>query len=316
MCKELSQSEKPKLKMETQPIHIHTTAACLLCPRQCGVDRGAGEIGVCGMPDSFWVSRCAPHLWEEPPISGRNGSGTVFFTGCNLRCVFCQNRSISREGVGRAITDGELTDSILRLQEQGVHNVNLVTPTHYTERLARLLESIKPRLHIPVVWNSGGYESAETLRRLEGLVDIYLPDFKYLSPELSAAYSAAPDYADRATEAVIEMYRQVGAYQEREGLAVRGLIVRHLVLPGCRADSIAVLRHLAAVLPVSDIRVSIMRQYTPDFAMEDCPHKSLRRRVTDFEYSSVLDEADRLGLEGFRQGKDAASRVFTPDFGE
>ena len=287
--------------------------ACRLCPRACGVDRTRGEMGVCGMPDTFWISRCAPHRWEEPPISGTRGSGTVFFTGCNLRCVFCQNRTISREGVGCPVTEEELADKILALQEQGVHNINLVTPTHYTAQLVRLLERIKPSLQIPVVWNCGGYESVEALRMAEGLVDIYLPDFKYISSDLSAAYSAALDYADRATEAVLEMYRQVGKYCEQDGLAAKGMIIRHLVLPGCRADSMAVLRHIAAILPTADIRVSIMRQYTPDFAM-DCPHKNLRRRVTEFEYTSVLEEANRLGLEGFSQGKDAADKAYTPDF--
>ena len=296
-------------------LHPHTTAPspCLICPRGCGADRSAGELGLCGVPHTFRVSRIAPHPWEEPPISGKNGSGTVFFSGCNLRCVFCQNRAISREGVGKPMTDGELTDAILRLQEQGVHNVNLVTPTHYTPRLARLLEEVKPRLRIPVVWNSGGYESVDSLRMLEGLVDIYLPDFKYISSALSSDYSSAPDYAERATEAVTEMYRQTGAYEEREGLAVRGLIVRHLVLPGCRADSMAVMRHLAAILPAERIRVSVMRQYTPDFAA-DCPYKNLHRRVTDFEYTSVLDEAARLGIMGFSQSREAATKAYTPDF--
>lgn len=288
-------------------------APCLQCPRRCGVDRTVGQTGVCGMPDGFRVARIAPHLWEEPPISGTSGSGTVFFSGCNLRCVFCQNREISREGVGEPISEEALADRILSLQEQGVHNVNLVTPTHYTAPLARLLERLKPRLRIPVVWNSGGYESAEVLKQLEGLVDVYLPDFKYISSELSAAYSAAPDYASRATEALREMFRQTGAYEERDGLAVKGVLVRHLVLPGCRADSISVLRHLAAILPPADIRVSVMRQYTPDFAA-DCPHKNLRRRVTAFEYDSVLEEAARLGLTGFSQGKEAATRDFTPNF--
>ena len=177
-----------------------------------------------------------------------------------------------------------------------------------------MLETVKPRLQIPVVWNSSGYESVEALRMVEGLVDIYLPDFKYLSPELAASYSAAPDYPDRATEAVQEMYRQVGKVTfDHDGLMTRGMILRHLVLPGCRADSMAVLRHIAAILPSADIRVSVMRQYTPDFAM-DCPHKNLHRRLTDFEYTSVLDEADRLGLEGYSQGKDAADKAFTPDF--
>ena len=292
---------------------IHTNS-CLLCPRACGADRAHGKTGVCGMPDTLYVSRIAPHLWEEPPISGSRGSGTIFFTGCNLRCVFCQNRTISREGVGHPMTEEALAERMLALQEQGVHNINLVTPTHYTARLARLLEKVKPLLRIPVVWNSSGYESPEVLRRMEGLVDIYLPDFKYISPELSAAYSSAPDYAARATEALVEMHRQVGGITfDGEGMAQKGMIVRHLVLPGCRADSIAVLRHLASILPPSDVRVSVMWQYTPDFA-QDSPHKNLHRRVTAFEYESVLAEAARLGLEGYRQGRDAATRAFTPEF--
>ena len=290
--------------------------ACRLCPRRCGVDRASGQIGVCGMPDIIYISRCAPHMWEEPPISGTRGSGTVFFTGCNLRCVFCQNRTISREGIGYPVTEEELIHKILELQEQGVHNINLVTPTHYTVQLARVLEKVKPRLQIPVVWNSSGYESVEALRLMDGLVDIYLPDFKYMSPELAASYSSAPDYADVATEAVKEMYRQTGKVTlDTDGIMTRGMILRHLVLPGCRADSMAVLRHIANILPPAHIRVSVMRQYTPDFAM-DCPYKNLRRRVTDFEYTSVLDEASRLGLEGYSQGKDAADKAFTPDFAE
>lgn len=290
--------------------------ACNLCPRACGVDRTRGQTGVCGMPDTLYISRCAPHLWEEPPISGVHGSGTVFFTGCNLRCVFCQNRTISREGMGYPVTEEELIHKILELQEQGVHNINLVTPTHYTVQLARVLEKVKPRLQIPVVWNSSGYESVEALRLMDGLVDIYLPDFKYMSPELAASYSSAPDYADVATEAVKEMYRQTGEVTlDTDGIMTRGMILRHLVLPGCRADSMAVLRHIANILPPAHIRVSVMRQYTPDFAM-DCPYKNLRRRVTDFEYTSVLDEASRLGLEGYSQGKDAADKAFTPDFAE
>ena len=289
---------------------------CAICPRRCGVDRSGGERGVCGVPSEFTVSRIALHPWEEPPISGTRGSGTVFFTGCNLRCVFCQNRTISREGVGSVISEDDLIRRMLILQEEGAHNINLVTPTHYTDSLVRLLTKIKPRLHIPVVWNSSGYESVESLRRLEGLVDVYLPDFKYMSPDLAAAYSAAPDYPTVATEAVREMYHQTGPITfDGEGIARKGVIVRHLVLPGCRKDSIAVLGHLASILPISDIRVSVMRQYTPDFAM-DCPHKNLHRRVTEFEYDSVLVKADELGIVGYRQGKDAAERAYTPDFGK
>ena len=181
-------------------------ASCALCPRRCGVDRTAGQVGVCGVTDTLRVARIAPHMWEEPPISGSRGSGTVFFTGCSLRCIFCQNRTISREGMGKTYTEEELTAAILSLRDQGVHNINFVTPTHYTSTIARILERIKPTLGIPVVWNCGGYESVETLRLLEGLVDIYLPDFKYFSPDLSRDYSAAPDYPERATEAVLEMF--------------------------------------------------------------------------------------------------------------
>lgn len=293
-----------------------TAASCYLCPRRCGADRSGGERGVCGVPSEFTVSRIALHPWEEPPISGTRGSGTVFFAGCNLRCVFCQNRTISREGVGSVISEEDLIRRMLILQDEGAHNINLVTPTHYTAALAELLEKIKPRLHIPVVWNSGGYESVEALRRLEGLVDVYLPDFKYMSPELAAAYSAAPDYPAVATEAVREMYRQTGPVAlDGDGLARKGVMIRHLVLPGCRKDSIAVLRHLASILPVTDVRVSVMRQYTPDFAM-DCPHKNLHRRLTEFEYDSVLTVADELGIVGYRQGKNAAQRAYTPDFGK
>lgn len=288
-------------------------ASCTLCPRRCGVDRTAGQVGVCGVSDTLRVARIAPHMWEEPPISGSRGSGTVFFTGCSLRCIFCQNRTISREGMGKTYTEEELTAAILSLRDQGVHNINFVTPTHYTSTIARILERIKPTLGIPVVWNCGGYESVETLRMLEGLVDIYLPDFKYFSPDLSRDYSAAPDYPAIATEAVQEMYRQTGPYTEEKDLAKRGVIIRHLVLPGCRADSMNVLRHIASILPPAEIRISVMRQYTPDFAA-DAPYKNLHRRVTDFEYTSVLDEAARLGLVGFSQGKDAATKAYTPDF--
>ena len=288
-------------------------ASCALCPRRCGVDRTAGQVGVCGVTDTLRVARIAPHMWEEPPISGSRGSGTVFFTGCSLRCIFCQNRTISREGLGKTYTEEELTAAILSLRDQGVHNINFVTPTHYTSTIARILERIKPTLGIPVVWNCGGYESVETLRLLEGLVDIYLPDFKYFSSDLSRDYSAAPDYPAIATEAVQEMYRQTGPYTEEKDLAKRGVIIRHLVLPGCRADSMNVLRHIASILPPAEIRISVMRQYTPDFAA-DAPYKNLHRRVTDFEYTSVLDEAARLGLVGFSQGKDAATKAYTPDF--
>ncbi len=266
------------------------------------------------MSNDLVISRAAPHMWEEHGISGKNGSGAIFFAGCNLRCVFCQNRDISHGRAGKTVTEEELAAIMFRLQDAGVHNINLVTPTHYSDTIARVLTSVKSRLSIPVVWNSSGYELPETLRKLEDLVDIYLPDFKYMSSDLAARYSDAPDYAERATEALKEMYRQVGPVTyDGHGLLTRGMIVRHLVLPGHRADSMAVLAHIAAILPPREIRVSVMRQYTPDFAM-DSPYKNLHRRLTDFEYESVLRETMRFGLDGYCQGKDAADRSFTPDF--
>ncbi len=294
-----------------------SNSPCTLCPRQCSATRINGDVGVCGMPIDLYVARIAPHMWEEPSVSGTRGSGTVFFSGCNLRCIFCQNRTISRAvdgACGHLMTEKELAEAIFSLRDTGVHNINFVTPTHYSDTLTHVLRAVRPTLGIPVVWNSSGYESVSTLATLEGLVDIYLPDFKYLSSDLAATYSGAPDYASVATDALHEMYRQVGpvAFDEN-GLMIRGLLVRHLVLPGHRADSIAVLRHLAACLPVSDIRLSIMRQYTPDFAL-DTPYKNLHRRITDFEYTSVLTEASHLGFLGYTQGKDAADRSYTPDF--
>lgn len=304
---------------------------CRQCPRNCGVQRAAGKTGYCGMPAELYVSRIAPHRWEEPPISGVNGSGTVFFTGCSLRCVFCQNRDISRTRLGTPLTGEELARRLLALADSGVHNINLVTPTHYTGAIARVLDKIKPRLHIPVVWNSGGYENPAVLRQLDGLVDIYLPDFKYASPVLAGALSGAPDYPETAAAALAEMYRQVGGvrFSEDGSLLLRGVLVRHLVLPGCRRDSCAVLERLAQLLPLPDIRVSVMSQYTPDFldpafALPDATRAELERagirpalgrRLTDFEYRSVLDEADRLGVVGYRQGRASAQTVYTPDFG-
>lgn len=289
-------------------------SSCALCPRTCGADRAAGEIGLCHTAADILVARAAPHHFEEPPISGTRGSGTVFFSGCSLSCIFCQNAAISRTAVGRRVTEEELAALLLRMQETGVHNLNLVTATHYTDRVARVLEKIRSRLKIPVVWNSSGYESPQTLRLLEGLVDIYLPDFKYASPALSGAFSGVSDYAEVTAAALVEMYRQVGAVSfDENGLLKKGVVVRHLLLPGYRADSCAVLELLAKTLPVADVRLSLMRQYTPDFAPKTAP-KSLLRRVTSFEYDAVLEKATSLGFLGFSQDKSAATAAFTPDF--
>ena len=289
---------------------------CQNCPRACKADRLQGEQGFCGAPHLFSVARASLHMWEEPSVSGTKGSGTIFFTGCNLRCVFCQNREISRGGKENLLTDEELSAVMLRLRDAGAHNINLVTPTPYAHRLADLLPRVKPLLGIPIVYNCGGYESVEALRKLEGLVDIYLPDFKYLSSDVAEAFSSAPDYLPVATAALKEMVRQTGAPQlSKNGLLEKGTIVRHLVLPGHRGDSLAVLRHLAEEFGTKSFLLSLMSQYTPAFA-SDCPHRELHRRVTTFEYNAVLEEALKLGFEGYLQSRTSATSDFTPDFSE
>jgi len=196
--------------------------ACFLCPRRCGADREGGAAGVCGMTDQIKIARAAPHMWEEPPISGSRGSGTVFFSGCPLKCVFCQNRVLSADGYGKAVDGESLERIILRLAEQGVHNINLVTPTHFSDKLIPVLDKVRPKLNIPIVYNCGGYESVEALRRLEGLIDIYLPDFKYASGELAAKYSGAPDYPQVAAAALSEMHRQCGGAEFDDVIAKYG----------------------------------------------------------------------------------------------
>ena len=288
---------------------------CRQCPRECQIDRHGESYGFCASPDAFLVARTGLHAWEEPPISGTRGSGTVFFGGCNLRCVFCQNRAISHGGVGRKMDDGALIDAMLRLQDAGAHNINLVTPSHYTLQLVRLLERARPLLHIPVVWNSSAYESVDSLRALDGLVDVYLPDVKYFSPAVSAAYSSAPDYYAVAVRAISEMLRQVGdarLYSD-EGILLRGMILRHLILPGCRADSFDLLESLAKKFGTDAFLLSLMGQYTPEFA-EDAPYPNLHRRLTSFEYQSVQNLANNLGFDGFSQDLTSATSKYTPEF--
>ena len=289
---------------------------CYMCPRACGADRSA-EAGACGVRENMRIARADLHFFEEPVISGTRGSGTVFFCGCSLGCVFCQNRDISRgEMPGREINERELADIMLSLEARGAHNINLVTGAHFVSKIATALEMVKGKLSVPVVYNSSGYELPKSLKMLDGLVDIYLPDYKYFSPEISDKYSNAPDYSERAEAALAEMFSQVGKCELGEdGLLKRGMIVRHLVLPSCRADSIAVLERISEILPKNDILVSIMSQYTPEFA-SDCEFRELHRRVTRFEYDSVLDVADRLGLSGFSQARTSASGVYTPNFKE
>ena len=287
---------------------------CYLCPRMCGADRDAGERGVCLQGASIRISRAALHAYEEPPISGTRGSGTVFFSGCSLRCVFCQNRDISRgESAGDLLSVRELSEIFLRLQGEGAHNINLVTPTHFAHKIAEALRECRQKLSIPVVYNTSGYERVETLRSLEGLVDIYMPDFKYASAELAAKYSSAPDYPQVCAEAIREMFRQTGAYEyDDDGMLRRGLLIRHLCLPSCRADSMKVFDILSTILPPEQVLISLMSQYTPEFYTGE--YKELKRRITSFEYESVLSHLRSLGFEGFMQGRASASSVYTPDF--
>ena len=289
---------------------------CTQCPRNCNLDRSQGALGFCGAPQELLIARAALHPWEEPFLSGTRGSGTIFFCGCNLQCVFCQNREISRGRIGKSITSDELIEVMLRLRDAGAHNINLVTPSHYALQLIPVLEQIKPTLGIPVVYKCGGYESVETLRRLEGLVDIYLPDFKYFSNELAEKYSGAADYFAVASEALSEMLRQCPSPAfDGEGMLMGGVVLRHLVLPGARGDSIKLLRCLAERFGNRAFLLSLMSQYTPEFAM-DCSYPELHRRVTTFEYQSVVEEAGILGFEGCLQDRSSASASYTPDFYE
>ena len=287
---------------------------CKMCPRACRVDRELGERGYCGVSNEYIIGSADLHFWEEPCISGTSGSGAIFFSGCNLRCIFCQNRDISREIVGKRYSEDELISKMLELQDRGANNINLVTATPYSSFLARTLERVKGSLHIPIVYNCGGYESVTAIKALDGLVDIYLPDFKYFDDALAREYSSAPDYARIAGEAIVEMHRQVGKLEiDENGIAKRGIIVRHLVLPGCREDSKRVLKYLSELLPAEEVTLSLMRQYTPDFASENAP-KNLKRRITSFEYTDVLEYALSLGFDGFSQEKESAKKDFTPDF--
>lgn len=289
---------------------------CVLCPRACHVNRSVlGQKGLCGMPDRVRIARAALHFWEETCISGKEGSGAVFFSGCNLRCVFCQNREISAGGAGIEISVERLSDIFLELQEQGANNINLVTPTHYLLSVAEALEKAKQKgLRVPVVYNCGGYESVEALKRIEGLVDIYLPDYKYVSAELAARYSAAEDYPQRAWEALAEMYRQTGeAVLDERGMMRRGVIVRHLILPGHTKEAIAVLQKLYATYG-NTICYSIMNQYTPlPYVAKEYPE--LNRRLTKREYDKVIDAAVSMGIEnGYIQEGETAKESFIPPF--
>ncbi len=289
---------------------------CTLCPRNCHADRLSGQRGYCGQTAQIMAARAALHFWEEPCISGKEGSGAVFFCGCPLRCVFCQNGVIAAGGAGEAVSVKQLSRIFLRLQEEGANNINLVTPTHFVPQIAAALRlSRQEGLGIPVVYNTGSYEKAETLKLLEGLVDIYLPDLKYWSRELGERYSNAPDYFETASAAIAEMVRQVPEAVFETGkdgtmLMKRGVIVRHLMLPGGGMDSRKVLRCLHETYG-NRIYVSIMNQYTPMRRFEKYPE--LNRRVSGKAYDRLVDFAISLGIEnGFIQEGGTAEESFVP----
>lgn len=282
---------------------------CYACPRKCGADREK-ELGFCGGGSGLKISKIMIHRAEEPVISGKGGSGAVFFAGCALRCVFCQNAQSSFENRGEDFTADELYDAVLRLAGEGVDNIDFITAGHYAARLLPVLERLKKRVTVPFIYNSGGYENVNVIRALDGLIDVYLPDFKYASPELADKMSGAADYPSVATAAIDEMCRQRGEYREENGLAKSGVIIRHLVLPGHRDDSKAALRVIAERWRTA--KVSVMRQYTPEFNRS--PYPELNRRITSFEYDDVVKEAIRLGLDGFIQEKGCETADFTPDF--
>lgn len=289
---------------------------CSLCPRNCGVNRLDGQKGFCGVDAEILVARAALHMWEEPCISGKEGSGAVFFSGCSLGCGFCQNNKISRGQTGKKITVEYLAELFFQLQGQGANNINLVTAGHFLPQVALALENARAHgLKIPVVYNSSGYEKADTLKILEGLVDIYLPDFKYMDPELAGKYSHASDYPQIAKAALEEMVQQVGTPEfDERGMMKKGVIVRHLLLPGHVKNSREVLKYLYETYG-DRIYISIMNQYTPMPAMKDDP--KLSRKVTDREYERLLDYALSLGLNnGFIQEGETAKESFIPEFNE
>ncbi len=288
---------------------------CNLCPRACNVDRDSGKTGYCKETSQVRVARTSLHQWEEPCITGQYGSGTVFFTGCNLKCIFCQNHNIADNSVGQAFTVEELTDAFLRLQENNATNINLVTAGHFVKQVATALVLAKEKgLTIPVVYNSSGYETVESLRLLEGLVDIYLPDLKYFSPEVSKNYANAEDYFEVAQKAIAEMVRQAGApvFDEMTGNMQKGVIIRHLVLPGHTKDSMAVLDYVWQTYG-NAVYISVMSQYTPVVHQEI--YANLNRKVTKREYGKVMDYLLSLGVENaFIQEGEAAKESFIPTF--
>ncbi len=283
---------------------------CILCPRQCGAQRTEDEgSGVCGVGTLPRIARAALHMWEEPCISGMRGSGAIFFSGCGLRCIFCQNESISHGCAGETVSVERLAEIFRELEAQGAHNINLVTAAQFVPAVIRALDLYRPA--IPVVYNSSGYERVERLRMLEGYVDIYLPDFKYIDPQMAKLLSGAEDYPQTAMEAIREMIRQTGPAQyDEDGMMRRGTQIRHLVLPGLTGDSMKILSVIRDEFP--EASVSLMGQYTPFGRALSMP--GLNRRLKKKEYARVLAHMEAIGLDGYRQELESASEAFVPAF--
>ena len=288
---------------------------CMLCPRQCQIKREEGKRGFCGESDLVRLSRAALHMWEEPCISGTNGSGAVF-SGCTLRCVYCQNFHIANSEVGKTVSVERLSEIFLELQEQGANNINLVTPTHFVPQIIAALDQARKKgLNLPIVYNTSGYEKVETLRRLNGYVDVYLPDFKYLDPEHAKKYSGAEDYPEVAKAALEEMVRQTGNPVFNDvGIMTKGVIVRHLLLPGCLRDARRIVKYLYETYG-DQIYMSLMNQYTPLDTLNREKYPELTKKVTKKAYDVLVDYAIDLGVEqAFIQEGETAKESFIPDF--
>lgn len=287
---------------------------CTLCPRNCQVDRVNGHIGYCNVTSDLVVARAALHFWEEPCISGEKGSGTVFFSGCAMGCVYCQNHNIAQGKAGKVVSIARLADIFLELQAQEANNINLVTPSHYVPQIIEAItQAKKSGLKIPIVYNSSGYEKVDTLRQLDGLIDIYLPDMKYMDKEPAGRYSNCPDYFSYASEAIKEMVRQVGipVFDENE-MMKKGVVVRHLMLPGYLTDSKNIIKYLYETFG-DTIYISIMNQYTPLDHVKK--YNEINRKITEEEYEELVDYAISLGVEnGFIQEGETASESFIPEF--
>jgi putative pyruvate formate lyase activating enzyme len=284
---------------------------CSLCPIKCGADRNIKQ-GYCGGGKSIRVAKASLHFWEEPCISGENGSGTVFFSGCPLKCCFCQNYQISSENFGNEISIEHLSEIFLELQDKGANNINLVNPTHYVPWVIKSLDIVKNKLSIPIVYNSGGYENIETIKMLDGYIDIYMPDLKYMSSEMSKKYSNAENYFETASQAILLMSEQVPSLEWNGNLLKKGLIIRHLVLPTGRHDSMSILNWINDNLTKNSYLLSLMSQYTPMYRSHE--YKEINRRTSTFEYNSVVEKACELNIAGFMQEKQSASKDYIPYF--